>query len=236
MRLDKYIAGCGAASRSEVKKLVRIGRVTVNGAVAAKCDMKINDGDAVCLDGAPLLYREFVYLMLNKPAGYVSATEDKRYPVVTDLLDDKYRHFHVFPVGRLDIDTGGLLLLTNDGKFAHEIISPKKEIYKTYHARLDKPAEVADITVFAAGMDLGDFIAKPAELVIGSNPYEITVRVCEGKFHQVKRMCEKVGKTVVALKRTAIGALVLPPDLPVGAFRELTDEEKRLIKQKYSKE
>ncbi len=229
MRLDKYVAGCGAASRSEVKKLVRAGRVLVNGAAAKKSDMKINESDEVRLDGAPLVYREFIYLMLNKPAGYVSATYDKNYSTVVELVGDEYAHFNVFPVGRLDIDTEGLLILTNDGKFAHEITSPKKHVYKTYIAELDRPAVPEDVVAFAAGMDLGDFIASPAELIIGDDSLTVTVRIREGKFHQVKRMCEKVGKMVIKLRRTAIGALYLPQNLPEGEVRELTDEEKELI-------
>lgn len=231
MRLDKYIVQCGKASRSEVKKLVKAGRITVNDKTAVKSDMQVNEEtDAVVFDGELLCYRRFVYLMMNKPAGYVSAVYDKKFPVVTDLLDSEYAHFQVYPVGRLDIDTEGLLLLTNDGAFTHKVISPKKEINKLYFARLDRPAEPEDIERFAEGMDLGDFIARPAGLQIGENPHEVIIRVCEGKFHQVKRMCEKVGKTVQYLKRIQIGELPLPDDLAIGQYRELTRQEvERLI-------
>lgn len=226
MRLDKFIVNCGKASRSEVRKLVRQGRVRVNGNVASKSDMNVNEtSDIITLDGQSMVYREFVYLMLHKPAGYVSATVDKKFPPVTDLVPEEYSHFKVFPVGRLDIDTEGLLLLTNDGKFSHKITSPKKEVYKTYFARLDKSAEISDITTFENGMDLGDFAAKPAKLEICDDPCEVYVSVCEGKFHQVKRMCEKVDKTVCYLKRIKIGNLSLPDNLKIGDVRELTQSE-----------
>lgn len=225
MRLDKYIANCGYASRKEVKKLIRRGSVTVDGIAASSADADVSEDAEICVDGTRLIYREFVYLMLNKPAGYVSATEDKKYPVVTDLIGSEYAHFKVFPVGRLDIDTEGLLLLSNDGAFAHEMTSPKKNIYKKYFAVLDRPAEQADIAVFAEGMNLGDFTAKPAILEITKNPNEVYISIAEGKFHQVKRMCQKTGKTVTYLKRVSVGPLELDTTLPPGESRELTNAE-----------
>lgn len=232
MRLDKYIGNCGLATRSEVKKLIKNGVVTVNGAAAKKPDMKISEkDDTVELNGKRLIYREFVYLMLNKPQGYISATEDKHYPVVTELVPEEYAHFNVFPVGRLDIDTEGLLLLTNDGMFDHELTSPKKNVYKRYFARLDKPAEKEDIAAFKAGMEFKDFTAKSAVLEITDNPYEVYIEIAEGKFHQVKRMCGRVGKNVVYLKRVSIGGLCLDSALKPGAVRELTDAELLLCKK-----
>lgn len=231
MRLDKYLTACGAATRSEAKKLIKSGAVTVNGEVIKAAEAKIADTDAVAVGGEPLVYREFVYLMLNKPSGYVSATEDRQYRVVTDLVPFEYAHMDVFPVGRLDIDTEGLLILTNDGKFAHELTSPKKNVYKRYFARLDTPAEERDIDAFARGMEFKDFTAKPARLEITENPCEVYIEIAEGKFHQVKRMCERVGKTVTYLKRVKIGSLALDETLETGEIREMTEEE---IKKAFS--
>lgn len=230
MRLDKFISSCGYASRREVKKLVKQGAVTVDGVPAVSADMNIPDSAAVKVNGTELSYREFVYLMLNKPAGYVSATEDRKYPVVTELVGEEYAHFEVFPVGRLDIDTEGLLILTNDGKLAHDLTSPKKNVYKKYFARLDKPAEPSDADEFAKGMEFKDFTAKPAILEITENPDEVYIQIAEGKFHQVKRMCERVGKRVIYLKRVSIGKLELDKALSAGEIRELTDDEIKLLK------
>lgn len=230
MRLDKFISNCGYASRKEVKKLIKQKAVSVDGAIAKSHDMNISDDAQVTVNGAVLSYREFVYLMLNKPSGYVSATEDKKYPVVTDLVSGEYAHFDVFPVGRLDIDTEGLLILTNDGKIAHELTSPKKDVYKKYFAVLDKPAQRSDIEEFAKGMEFKDFTAKPAIMEISENPREVYIKISEGKFHQVKRMCERIGKSVVYLKRVSIGKLVLDEALELGEIRELTDDELKLLK------
>ena len=226
MRLDKYLSDATAYSRREIRNLVKRKAITVNGSTAQNADMKINEAlDAVCVNGEKVFYRKFIYLMLNKPQGYLSATEDDRDPVVVDLLPEDLKHFAPFPVGRLDKDTEGLLLLTNDGQFDHAVTSPVKNVVKRYFARLDRPAEMKDIATFRAGMDLGDFVAKPAGLEITENPCEVFVEVSEGKFHQVKRMCEKVGKKVIYLKRLSIGSVVLDPALESGAVRELTAEE-----------
>lgn len=225
MRIDKYISNCGYASRKDVKKLIKNGVVTINGTVCKKAEQQVDENSEVCVEGNKLVYREFVYLMLNKPQGYISAVYDKKYPVVTDLVDEEYVHFEVFPVGRLDIDTEGLLILSNDGQFAHEMTSPKKNIYKRYFARLDKPMEEKDIEIFAGGMEFKEFTAKPAKLEITDNPEEVYIEIAEGKFHQVKRMCERVGKRVVYLKRVAIGGLTLDETLKIGQIKELTKED-----------
>ena len=230
MRLDKFVSNCGAASRSEVKKLVKNGAVTINGATAKKPDIKIDENsDVVCVNGVELKYQRFVYLMMNKPAGYISATEDRHYPVVTELVPEEYLHYNVFPVGRLDIDTEGLLLLTNDGQFDHNMTSPKKNVYKRYFARLDRPAEACDIEAFKQGMEFKDFTAKSARLEITEQPTEVYIEIAEGKFHQVKRMCERVGKTVIYLKRVAIGSLPLDEALEKGEVRPLTEDEMRKL-------
>ena len=226
MRIDKFLSACGAATRSEAKKLIKSGRITIDGVCAKSPDEQVDEkASAVALDGTELVYKKFVYIMLNKPQGYISAVYYKRYPVVTELLDSRYKHFNAAPVGRLDLDTEGLLILTNDGQFNHNMTSPNKNIYKRYFARLDKPAEQEDIAEFKKGMCFKDFTAKPALLEITDNPYEVFIEIAEGKFHQVKRMCERVGKSVVYLKRVSIGTLALDKNLSPGQSRELTEEE-----------
>ena len=233
IRLDKYIADAAPYSRKEVRDLVKRKAVTVNGKTAKTPDMKVNgETDTVTVNGKTLRYRKFIYLMLNKPQGYLSATEDDRDPVVTELVPEEFRHFAPFPVGRLDKDTEGLLLLTNDGQFDHELMSPRKNLVKRYYAELDKPAEPADIQAFAAGMEFKEFTAKPAKLEIDpEDPRKVMVEISEGKYHQVKRMCERVGKNVVFLKRVAIGKLLLDETLECGKVRELTAEEMQLFQR-----
>lgn len=230
MRLDKYIADSGNESRKDIKKLIKQGLVTVDGAVCTHAETQVTEDSAVCVNGREIHYRKYVYLMLNKPSGYVSAVFDKKYPVVTELVGEEYAHFEVFPVGRLDIDTEGLLILTNDGQLSHELTSPKKNVYKRYFARVDKPMEEADIETFGQGMEFKEFTAKPARLEITDNPCEVYIEIAEGKFHQVKRMCERVGKNVTYLKRIAIGGLCLDETLPLGGVRELTEEEMKILR------
>lgn len=225
MRIDKYICACTAFSRNDVKKLVKSGRITVDGETVKKADIHIDENAHVALDNKTLVYREFVYIMLNKPKGFISAVFDKHYPVVTDLIGEEYAKRSLAPVGRLDLDTEGLLLLTDDGSFNHSMTTPKKNIYKRYFAVLDKPAEESDKDVFGSGMEFKDFTAKPARLEICENPNEVFIEIAEGKFHQVKRMCERTGKSVTYLKRTAIGPLTLDESLESGEYRELTPEE-----------
>ena len=227
MRLDKYLSDATPHSRKDVRNLVKRKAISVNGAVAGNVDMKINEEKGVVsVNGKVVFYRKFIYLMLNKPQGYLSATEDDRDPVVVDLVPEDLKHFAPFPVGRLDKDTEGLLLLTNDGQFDHELMSPRKNLYKRYYAELDAPAESQDIAQFAAGMVFKEFTAKPAILEIDPDDHKkIYVEIAEGKYHQVKRMCERIGKNVVFLKRIAIGDLKLDETLECGKVRELTAEE-----------
>lgn len=232
MRLDKYIAACGSESRKDVKKLIKQGLVTVDGSVCKKAEAQVNEESVVCVSGKEIHYRKFVYLMMNKPSGYVSAVYDKKYPVVTDLVGEEYAHFEVYPVGRLDIDTEGLLILTNDGQLAHEVTSPKKNVYKRYFARVDRPMDENDVKAFKQGMEFKEFTAKPALLEITENPCEVYIEIAEGKFHQVKRMCERTGKNVIYLKRVSIGGLKLDDSLDLGEVRELSAEELGLL-QKY---
>ena len=222
LRLDKFLWETG--TRSDIKKLLKTGVVTVDGAVIKDGSFQVNETSRVCYMGKEVFYREFIYLVMNKPQNTVSATYDKNLPVVTDLLTEEYKKFEPFPVGRLDIDTEGLLILTNDGKLAHEITSPKKQVYKKYFAVTDIPMEKSDVSAFEEGMDLGDFTTLPGKLEFTDNPNEVYITICEGKFHQVKRMCEKCGKTVTYLKRVSTGRLELDENSKPGDIYE-TDRE-----------
>ena len=229
MRLDKFLSESSSYSRKEIRVLAKTNRIIADGKCVKSPDEKVDENSVITVKGVPIPYRKYIYLMLNKPQGYLSATEDNHDPVVTELVPEELQHYKVFPVGRLDKDTEGLLLLTNDGQFDHALMSPRKDVKKRYFAQLDAPAEKEDIAKFAAGMDLGDFTAKSAVLEISENPCEVFIEISEGKFHQVKRMCEKVGKNVLFLKRVAIGKLFLDAALPTGKCRELTKEEMALL-------
>jgi 16S rRNA pseudouridine516 synthase len=228
LRLDKYLADMGVGTRSQVKQLIGKGRVRVNGSRVLRPEQKVEPGkDLVEADGSPVGYEEYEYYMLHKPAGYVSATEDKRQKTVLDLLTGSSRK-DLFPVGRLDKDTEGLLLITNDGELAHKLLSPRKHIDKTYLVRLDQPADRADKEAFAQGLDIGDEkLTLPAQLAFSENGdgLEVKVTIQEGRFHQIKRMFEAVGKHVVYLKRLSMGSLHLDGELSLGEYRPLTNEE-----------
>lgn len=229
-RLDKIISATGKKSRREVREMVRQGRVLVDGKPAHAADMKVDPQTAVILlDGEPLGYEKFTYVMLHKPAGVLTATEDRRQETVLDLLPPELRRRALSPVGRLDKDTEGLLLLTNDGQLAHRLLSPKSHVDKVYYARVDGALEPGDIAAFAAGMTLGDGLeCLPAGLEILS-PTEALVTLREGKFHQVKRMLAARGKPVLYLKRLSMGRLRLDPALAPGAWRMLTEEERSAL-------
>ena len=229
MRLDKFLSDTTAHSRKELKSFIRRGAVAVDGKTVKVPEFQVTENSVVTLNGKVEHYRKFVYLMMNKPAGFISATEDGNAPVVTELLPEEYCHFEVFPAGRLDKDTEGLLILTNDGEFAHRITSPRKEVWKRYFAQVDAPVDETDSAAFEKEMDLGDFVAAPGRLYLTANPQEVYVELREGKFHQVKRMCARCGKNVLYLKRCAIGGVRLDETLAPGACRELTDAEKELI-------
>ena len=229
-RLDKIISATGKKSRREVREMVRQGRILVDGKPAPAADMKVDPQTAVILlDGEPLGYEKFTYVMLHKPAGVLTATEDRRQETVLDLLPPELRRRALSPVGRLDKDTEGLLLLTNDGQLAHHLLSPKSHVDKVYYARVDGALEPGDIAAFAAGMTLGDGLeCLPAGLEILS-PTEALVTLREGKFHQVKRMLAARGKPVLYLKRLSMGRLRLDPALAPGAWRMLTEEERSAL-------
>ena len=226
IRLDKYISDCGEATRSEIKRIIKAGRVEVNGIPASAPDMKIDtDTASVVLDGRTLKYMAHVYFMLNKPAGLLSATDDVRQKTVIDLFPAELKRRGLFPVGRLDKDTTGLLLITDDGEFAHKVISPKSGIIKQYLAETASPVNDADIAAFKAGIVLADGTkCLPAELSLNDDGSCI-VQVKEGKYHQVKRMLAACGKPVTSLKRLKIGGLWLDPALAPGQFRQLTADE-----------
>lgn len=225
-RLDKIISATGKKSRREVKDMVRQGRILVDGKIAATADMKIDPQQAkILLDGVPLNYEKFTYIMLHKPAGVLSAVEDRKQKTVLDLLPPELQKRGLSPVGRLDKDTEGLLLLTNDGELTHKLLSPKYHVDKVYYARVDGCLESSDVEAFAAGMVLGDGLeCLPAGLKILSDN-EALVTLHEGKFHQVKRMLAARGKPVLYLKRLRMGPLILDENLQCGDFRPLSAEE-----------
>ncbi|WP_028547836.1 pseudouridine synthase [Paenibacillus sp. UNC451MF] len=234
MRLDKLLAHTGYGSRSEIKIMVKRGAIRVNDRPAKDSGIQVNPQiDVITVDGDIVRYREFIYVMLNKPQGVISATEDTRDRTVIDLLDEESAHFQPFPVGRLDKDTEGLLLLTNDGKLAHNLLSPRKHIPKTYFAEVEGAVTEEDGKLFAQGVQLDDgYVTMPAQLVIlkPGDPdlgivSKIELTIMEGKFHQVKRMFQAVGKRVVFLKRISMGPLLLDEHLLPGEYRELTENE-----------
>lgn len=241
VRLDKFLADAGAGTRSEVKKMIQKGQVQINGIPVKKPEQKVNEEDKVMLLGQEIgATPEFVYYILHKPAGYISATEDVREKTVLELIPDKRKG--LFPVGRLDKDTEGLLLITDDGVLAHNLLSPRKHVNKVYYALVDGAVTDVDVEAMEKGVDIGEEkVTLPAKLEILSvkrisqEPEkwqsEIYLTICEGKFHQVKRMMEAVGKKVVYLKRIAMGPLTLPETLLKGECRPLTEEELSVLKK-----
>lgn len=236
LRIDKVLSNVGYGSRAEIKRYCKYGIITVNGEVVNNPGLQVDpENDEIIFDGDAVNYREFVYIMLNKPDGYISATFDKFDPIVLDLIDPSYLAFEPFPVGRLDKDTEGLLVLTNDGKLSHRVLSPKKHVPKTYYAKIEGIVTEEDIKAFKKGVVLDDgYETMPAQLEIlkSDEISEIELTIHEGKFHQVKRMFESVGKKVVYLKRLSMGKLKLDETLALGEYRELTEEEVKLIEER----
>lgn len=228
IRLDKYLADMSIGTRTEVKKLIRQGKVAVDGLIVKNPDIKVDtDTQNVTCNGIAVTYETYEYYMLNKPAGVISATSDKTEKTVLDLIDSKKRK-DLFPVGRLDKDTEGLLLITNDGELAHRLLSPKKHVDKLYYARVEGVVGMEDIDAFAKGLDIGEGeYTKPAKLIVLKSDVisEIELSIQEGKFHQVKRMFEAVGKKVIYLKRLEMGTLKLDEGLALGEYRPLTQKE-----------
>lgn len=228
-RLDKVIANQTSFTRSEVKSLVKSKRVKINDVIINKSDIKVNiDKDIITIDGNKLTVRKNIYLVLNKPKGYISATEDKKQTTILDIVSKDYPVKDLFPVGRLDKDTTGLIIITNDGDFAHNILSPKKDSKKIYIAKLDIPVTEKMANGFESGVELIDGKCKPAKLEI-IDEYTALVTLTEGKYHQIKRMFGCYKAKVVELCRVQIGNFKLPKELKEGEYRELTEEELNLI-------
>ena len=225
MRLDKFLVAAGCGSRKEVKKYCKDKRIAVDGILAKKSDQKIDEKNStVTLDGKNIEYREFIYIMMNKPAGVISATIDRDNRTVIDLLSPELQKRGLFPVGRLDMDTEGLLLLTDDGEMSHRLLSPNKKVPKTYYVKALKNVEHEDINRFNTGLDLGDFQTAPAEYIAETEKSGY-LTITEGKFHQVKRMFKATCNKVLYLKRVSMAGLTLDPNLMPGQYRELTEEE-----------
>lgn len=234
MRLDKFLCETGFGTRSQVKELLKKGQVTVNGVAAKKPEQKIDEHkDQITCQEKTASYEKYVYYMLHKPAGVVSATEDKREKTVLDLLKSEDRRDGIFPVGRLDKDTEGFLLLTDDGDLAHRLLSPRKHVDKTYYAKIAGSVTEAHIERFREGLDIGDEKKTlPAMLEIlasKTETSEIRITIHEGRFHQVKRMFEAVGCKVIYLKRLSMGAVALDETLAPGDYRPLNEKERELL-------
>ena len=229
-RLDKIISTQTGYSRKDVKELIKKKRVLVNEEVVTKSDIKVNpETDIILLDGRKINFKKYVYLMLTKPKGYISASEDRTMQTVLDLVPEVYLHRNLFPAGRLDKDTTGLMLITDDGNFAHNILSPQKHVDKTYNVTIDIPLTVEMVEGFKNGVMLNDGECKSAILEI-NDTYNATVILTEGRYHQIKRMFGCFGAKVIELERTAIGNFKMPNDLQIGECREFTEEELNQIR------
>lgn len=230
-RIDKIIASQGQYSRSDVKKLISKKQVAVNGEVVKSANVKADPlTDRITVKGVALDFKRNVYLMLNKPKGYVSATEDRDHQTVLELVPEAFAGRDIFPAGRLDRDTTGLMIITDDGALAHNILAPKKHVQKIYHVELDIPVTEEMARGFAEGVELNDGVCKEAGLeIVGEYAARVTLK--EGRYHQIKRMFGCYGAKVVELHRLAMGNLHLPEDLAVGECRELTEEELKLLQQ-----
>lgn len=228
-RIDKVIVSQTEYSRKDVKKLIIAKKVTVNEKIVEKSDIKVDTNvDIIKIDNKEINIKENVYIVLNKPMGYISATEDRSMKTVLDLIDKKYLHRELFPAGRLDKDTTGLMIITDDGKFAHNILAPKKHIQKIYEVTIDIPCTEEMVVSFKKGISLNDGVCKSANMeIIGE--YTSIVTLTEGRYHQIKRMFGCFGAKVVKLNRIAMGNLYLPKDLKLGESRELTKEELELL-------
>ncbi len=225
MRLDKFICDCGLASRSEISRACRAGGVTVNGVPVKKADFGVNpETDAVIYCGRKVVWRKFVYLLLNKPQGYVSATEDGDAPCVTELVPAEYRKMEIFPCGRLDKYTTGLMLLTNDGQLAHKLLAPKSHVTKRYGFCVALPLTDVDIAKLESGVNIGDCTTAPCKITLDTAETG-QIEITEGKYHQIKRMMETVGNKITELERLTFGPLKLDRTLGRGQWRELTADE-----------
>lgn len=236
MRLDKFLCEMQIGTRSEVKDIIKKSQITVNGEIIKKADLKIDETkDRICYQGKELIFKAFHYYMLHKPAGVITATQDKNDKTVMELLP-AIAGKKLSPVGRLDKDTEGLLLITDDGELAHNLLSPKKHIDKTYYVKCKGKLKDESVSVLETGVDIGDdkptLPAKVTVLEKNDEDYILKLTITEGRFHQVKRMIQAIDGEVTYLKRLSMGALQLDPELPLGAFRELTQEEVEMLKNR----
>lgn len=229
MRIDKLLSEMGKATRSESARLARQGKILVNGVPVKRADVHIDpEKDEIALCGTKITYKKFTYIMLNKPEGYVSATDDAREKTVLDLLNDEERRKDLFPCGRLDKNTLGLVILTNDGENAHRLLSPKHHAKKVYKFKSRLPLAESDIKALEDGVDIGDYVTKPCEITMtGDCDGEITL--IEGKYHQIKRMLEAVDNKITYLERISFAGVALDTSLDRGEWRYLTDEEEKLL-------
>ena len=232
-RIDKILSNMGYGTRKEVKELIKSGLVEINGSVAKDSGQQVEaDSQEIKVSGRRLFYKDFIYILMNKPQGVISATEDRRERTVVDLLPDEFKAFNPFPIGRLDKDTEGLLLLTNDGNLSHMLLSPKKHVPKTYFAKVMGRVSEKDVEAFSKGVTLEDgykTMASQLKILLMGTISEVEITIYEGKFHQVKRMFQAVGKEVIYLKRISMGELKLDETLEPGSSRELQDKERRII-------
>ncbi|MBR7100944.1 MAG: rRNA pseudouridine synthase [Clostridia bacterium] len=233
MRVDKFLSEMGKATRTESAKLAKAGKITVNGAVIKKPDVHIDpDMDEIKLFGVTVSYKKFTYIMLNKPEGYVSATEDGRDKTVLDLLNDEERRKNLFPCGRLDKNTVGLIILTNDGDSAHRLLSPKHHVPKTYGFKSKYPLSSDDVKSLEEGVDIGGYVTKPCTVSLDANGTGGKITITEGKYHQIKLMLEAVNNKITYLERLTFGNIKLDENLKRGEWRHLTDEEESLLLEK----
>lgn len=228
MRLDKFVSDAVGITRKDSKNLIKKGLVSINGAIIKDAGASVSEADSLFVEGKEVSYKKFIYLMMNKPSGYISATDDKKQKTVLDLLPESFNRYNLFPAGRLDIDTEGFLLLTNDGQTAHNLLSPSKKVGKEYFVRLEKPLTESDKETIEAGVDIGGYVTRPSRIE-QKNENECVITIIEGKFHQVKKMFECVENKVIYLKRISFASLPLDPTLALGEYRYLTPEEVDII-------
>lgn len=232
-RIDKILSAMGYGTRKEVKGLIKSGAVEIDGIVVKDPGQQVEaDSQEIKVGGSRLFYKDYIYILMNKPQGVISATKDSRERTVVDLLSDEFKIFEPFPVGRLDKDTEGLLLLTNDGQLAHRLLSPKKHVPKTYLAKIKGRVTAEDVEAFSRGIALEDgykTMASQLEILERGSVSLVEVTIYEGKFHQVKRMFQSVGKEVIYLKRLSMGELKLDETLETGEYRELNEKERKII-------
>lgn len=231
MRIDKFLSNSGVGTRNEVKVLIKNKKVFINEKLVVSSNETVDEiNDKVFVNNSLIIYKPFVYIMLNKPKGVISATEDKKIKTVIDLLNNDFYTYSLFPVGRLDIDTEGLIILTNDGKLSHKLLSPKKHISKTYYVELKNSLSEENIIKIESGVDIGDYVTKNDAKINKINDTSLYITITEGKFHQIKRMFLAVNNEVLYLKRIAMNKLKLDENLNLGEYKELSCEELNLLK------